>query len=384
MGYNHGPPFTLQQKRILAVLPKVSGALSCFFSCVIIYIILPDKKRRSKTYHRLMLGISCCDLSASFWLGLSTWPIPEGGALWAVGNDTTCNVQGFFTQFGIASSFYNASLSFYYLLVVRYGWKESQLKGVERLFFHWIPLLWGLVSAITGLSIGVYGNASLWCWVSPLYQKFRWTAFYGPLWAMILIVTINSLLVFDHVRKIEIAAQRHRFQDASSQFSSSVRTDPSDEAPSRRNSRFSIVSRSSIAGTLLGSGGRRQSSLRGDMSEQKPQAPDPQAQRSYGTKIKLRQRIYRRSRRTREVANQSFMYAGAFYFNWAALTVRTNTICCCQTFIPFFGHLSATHLLANAQLITKATRIIQQVNGRIYFPILVIAAIAVPLQGEKH
>jgi hypothetical protein len=351
---------------------------------VIIYIILPDKKRRSKTYHRLMLGISCCDLSASFWLGLSTWPIPEGGALWAVGNDTTCNVQGFFTQFGIASSFYNASLSFYYLLVVRYGWKESQLKGVERLFFHWIPLLWGLVSAITGLSIGVYGNASLWCWVSPLYQKFRWTAFYGPLWAMIFIVTINSLLVFDHVRKIEIAAQRHRFQDASSQFSSSVRTDPSDEAPSRRNSRFSIVSRSSIAGTLLGSGGRRQSSLRGDMSEQKPQAPDPQAQRSYGTRIKLRQRIYRRSRRTREVANQSFMYAGAFYFNWAALTVRTNAICCCQTFIPFFGHLSATHLLANAQLITKATRIIQQVNGRIYFPILVIAAIAVPLQGEKH
>jgi hypothetical protein len=271
MGYNQGPPFTLQQDRILAILPKVSGALSCFFSAVMIYIILRDKTKRSRTYHRLMLGISCCDMSASFWLALSTWPIPEGGGLWAVGNDTTCNLQGFFTQFGIASSFYNASLSFYYLLVVRYGWKEHQLKWVERLFFHSIPLLWGLVSAIAGLSIGVYGNASLWCWVSPLYQKFRWTAFYGPLWVMIGIVTINSLLVLDHVRKIEIMAQRHRFQE----------------------------------------------------------------------------RIQRRSRRTRDFANQSFMYAGAFYFNWAALTVRTNGICC-QTFIPFFSHLSDAHFFANA------------------------------------
>jgi hypothetical protein len=127
----------------------------------------------------------------------------------------------------------------------------------------------------------------------------------------------------------------------------------------------------------------RQSSFRGEISEQQPQAPDPQAQRSYGIKRKLWQRKQRRLRRTREVASQSFMYAGAFYFNWAALTVRTNAICC-QTFILFFGHLSHTHLLANAQLTMKATRIIQQVNGRIYFPILVIAAIAVPLQGEQY
>jgi hypothetical protein len=372
MGYNQGPPFTLQQKRILAILPKVSGTLSCFFSGVIIYTILRDKKRRSRTYHRLIFGISCCDLSASFWLALSTWPIPEDGALWAVGNETTCNLQGFFTQLGIASSFYNASLSFYYVLVVRYGWKEHQLKWAERFFFHSIPLLWGLVSAITGLSIGVYGNASLWCWVSPLYQKFRWTAFYGPLWVMILIVTINSLLVFDHVRKTEIAAQRYRFEDVSSQFPSSYIMNPPDEVPQRRNSRLSWSS--------IGSGGIWKQA--GDVSGQQPQAPDPQAQRSYG-KRKLRKRILRRSRRTREVANQSFMYAGAFYFNWAALTVRTNAICC-QTFIPSLGHLSDTHLLANAQLISKATRIIQQVNGRIYFPILVIAAIAVPLQGEQH
>jgi hypothetical protein len=342
MGYNQGPPFTPQQNRILAILPKISGGLSCFFSGLIIYTILRDKKRRSRTYHRLMLGISCCDLSASFWLGLSTWPIPEGGATWAVGNKTTCNVQGFFTQLGIASSFYNASLSFYYLLVVRYGWKERQLKWVERLFFHSIPLLWGLVSAITGLSIHVYGNASLWCWVSHRYQTFRWTAFYGPLWVMIFIVTINSLLVFDHVRKIEIASQRHRFENTSSRFASSqlqstARTDPPDEAPPRMNSRFSIVGRS----------GRSQSCLREDVFEQQPQASDSQAQRSYRTRRILRQRIQRRSRRTREVANQSFMYAGAFYFNWAALTVRTDAKL--SDFHSFFGHFSNTQLLANAK-----------------------------------
>ena len=36
-----------------------------------------------------------------------------------------------------------------------------------------------------------------------------------------------------------------------------------------------------------------------------------------------RRAIYRQSRRVKQVAQQCFLYAAAFYINWVALTVRT-------------------------------------------------------------
>ena len=109
-------PFTLAQQTALAVMPKITGFASMLFSSLVVYYVVCNKKKRHYTYHRLLASISICDLSSSFWLALSTWPIPrDSGLFWAVGNDRTCNVQGFFTQFGISSSFYNASISIYFL-----------------------------------------------------------------------------------------------------------------------------------------------------------------------------------------------------------------------------------------------------------------------------
>lgn len=51
------------------------GALS------IIYDILSDRKEKLKSpYYRILLAIGCVDTSSSFWIGLSTWPIPRGTA----------------------------------------------------------------------------------------------------------------------------------------------------------------------------------------------------------------------------------------------------------------------------------------------------------------
>lgn len=272
--------FTEPQLRALAILPKLSGGLSVVFSGCIVWTILRDQSRRNRIYHRILLGISCCDISASFWLSLSTWPIPsDSNALWAVGSERTCNVQGFFTQLGIASSFYNAMLSFHYVLVIRYNWKERDLKRVEWAF-HCIPVLWSITSAICGLALGVYGNALLWCWVEARFDRFRWIAFYGPLWCMIFIVTINCLLIMEYVCRVERAVQEHRFVEVV-------------EHRQRRNwPRMH-------SGTI-----------------EEPRSPLRRFASSRTSNM------IAKSRRTREVANQSFLYAGAFYLNWAALTVR--------------------------------------------------------------
>ncbi|GAX15407.1 hypothetical protein FisN_8Lh297 [Fistulifera solaris] len=333
--------FSIHQQRALAVIPKVTGNVSAFFSGLIIYTIVRNQNRRSRTYHRLLFGISCCDVSASLWLALSTWPVPKSsGLLWAIGNDTSCNVQGFFTQFGIASSFYNASLSVYYVLVIRYGWKEHQLRKVEPLL-HTFPLLWATVTAIAGLIKGVFGNASLWCWVAAENKVFRWAAFYGPLWLMIGIVTVNTTLIYVHVRKIERAATLHRlFRDApstspvpasTSAAASSQELSPQPSTPKSISSNFS--SRLSFE------------AVRSSLNPTDNSAVTEARREDINVR---RSRLRTRSRYTREVAIQSFLYAGAFYLNWFALTI---------------------------------TRLLQQVNGKVYFPLLLLAALTVPLQG---
>lgn len=406
MVYRYGPPFTIEQKIILALIPKLTGLISGIFSIYMIYTIMFDKQRMKRTYHRIMLGISICDLPTSFFLGLSTWPIPnDTNVLWAVGNTTTCTIQGFFTQFGLICACYNASLSIYYLLVIRYGYKEHQMMMIEK-FLHCIPILFAISASITGLIIGVYGNANLWCWVLPIYPKFRFIAFYGPLMLMILIVTINTILVYMHVHTIEKLTQKYRY-DYYQQHQSQRDILPTDRSirsllssTSNNNNHYrhrrwssapnhaavsssssSIHSslwnhdssssiRNSIQKSYLGNecgvGGSHIDGLRLASSELLNSTPQSNnaatlnndnnnkslfdidntvsnsntnnvtsknndysnnSSKSWRTKSKQNKQreimmMMMKTKRTREVATQSFLYAGTFYITWFALTVR--------------------------------------------------------------
>lgn len=67
---------------------------------------------------------------------------------------------------------YNASLCIYYVLVVKLGWNERQLHKV-RYWFHILPVGISLGTAIAGSILGIYGNATLWCWIVP-GSIYRW------------------------------------------------------------------------------------------------------------------------------------------------------------------------------------------------------------------
>lgn len=295
-------PFSFSQQVALALVPKITGFVSVLFSLLIVATVVGDKHKRSQPYHRLLAGISCVDISSSFWLALSTWPIPSSsGALWAVGTTGSCTLQGFFTQFGITSSIYNASLSVYYLLVIKYGWREERIRKIEPLL-HGIPLVWGVSTSVAGLFLTLFNNANLWCWIAPLpgncvsdpdvecqrgahADTYRWVLFYVPLWLMIVLVTAIVGLIFVHVRGIEKRTSHYRFAG---------RLDDFERQPvGRRN-----------------------------------------------TQVHLR--------RTKEVARQCLGYAGAFYINWIALSL---------------------------------TRLLQAVNGQVYFGLLLVAGLTTPMQG---
>jgi hypothetical protein len=104
-------PFTLAQQTTQAVMPKITGFSTMLFSSLIVYYVVRNKKKRHYTYiidcSSPPFPFATCHLLFFGSHYRRAWPIipRDSGLLWTVGNDRTCNVQGFFTQFGISSSF---------------------------------------------------------------------------------------------------------------------------------------------------------------------------------------------------------------------------------------------------------------------------------------
>ena len=170
-------PFTgepsYSQQVALAIVPKITSSLSIVGSSYIIFDCVRALRKKTQTgnrntYRRLMMGLSAVDITMSICFFMSTWPMPRGTpfVFGARGTTQTCTAQGFFAQIGVSSVMYNASLSTYYLLVVRYGWPESRVADVEP-WLHAIPLVFGFATMIVGLFLKLY-NYGVWdCWIAP-------------------------------------------------------------------------------------------------------------------------------------------------------------------------------------------------------------------------
>jgi hypothetical protein len=130
--------YSKRVKRILMWIPRFSAILSILGSLYIIRDIVVTNRRdgsRINVYFELMLCMSIFDICSSIGWALSTLPVPtiniygeQTGVYGAKGNDMTCAMQGFLVQLGFTGIFYNLALSFYYLLMIRYGWREDKLR----------------------------------------------------------------------------------------------------------------------------------------------------------------------------------------------------------------------------------------------------------------
>ena len=153
-------------------------------------------------------------------MALSTWPIPKQYAdttLWASGNQTTCNVQGVFTQGAtIMSVLYYGTLATYVLLVVRFGVRERSIERFEW-YFHVIPIIFGAGTGIATVPLQLTNNANLWCFIAPSSDPdrllspdeantYRMVFFYGPLFVVTLFLTVNMIVVAMFVRRLTTKA----------------------------------------------------------------------------------------------------------------------------------------------------------------------------------
>lgn len=181
--------YSVTQFRALSIAPHFSGLLSIIGSSTILFDLFRTQKERDSVYKRIMIGMSVLDITGSLGLSLSTWLIDsediKGNQQYVYGNEHTCAFQGFLAQLTIPIALYNVMLATYYLLRIKYRMRRSPLKKFEP-FFHLIPLSFGLSTSIVALSLGLYNNAILWCWVAPnksgtlsSWKLCRWLLGYG-------------------------------------------------------------------------------------------------------------------------------------------------------------------------------------------------------------
>lgn len=162
-----------------------------------------------------MLGMASGDIFQSIYLGLSSLPAPrDSGVLYAIGNQTTCNIQGFIGMFGTTSTcYYCCGLSGYFLLAIKFGVAEEKLTKYYEPLVHGIAILVPLVSVIfVQIHSGFYTSGNQ-CWIAakPLmctqlenvecvsgsdFNVLRWAIVGGPIIGCFCIVTTNMLIIF--------------------------------------------------------------------------------------------------------------------------------------------------------------------------------------------
>ena len=208
-------------EKILTLLPIVPCFLSVMGSGSILHFILRDKKH--SPFRRILFAMSACDILSSIVWACQAWLVPKETSqwVWAVGNDATCTVMGTLQQFSFSNYWYAGMLSYYFLMIVRFGWRERFAKQVEPMV-HFLSIGYPLVTAIAGAIMGIYHELDVGpgCWInkypencgnrpwesgeqclSPLYA-YMFAAI--PVILMILSCMINHMVIYCYVRKTNL------------------------------------------------------------------------------------------------------------------------------------------------------------------------------------
>jgi hypothetical protein len=267
-----------------SLVPKLTGLLSMLGSGWIALEISGDKEKRQSVYQRLMFAISFIDFWVSFSFFFSTWPVPPSPkAMWSIGNDFTCNLQGYLIQMGTASFVYSATLTIYFVMVIKYQMKERDIKKKE-IWLHGPPLLFSFGTSTASLFMGHYGNSNLWCWITGKDTPgalYRWVFYYVELWVCFLVVLGGMGFIIRGVQVTERESAKH---DAAHKARMEMLTTTTTTTTTATTSR-----------DVQGEGDR-------DLSS-KEKRNQEKARRE-----KIRQEQLRQTKRTRQVAVQALLY----------------------------------------------------------------------------
>lgn len=256
-------------------ISRTTAALSLFGSTWIIVEVLRNQNRRKLAYHRIMLGLSIYDFLSSFWFFIGPWAHGDDQSVFDNTATPACKTSGFFIYLAsICIPIYNAVLSIYFLLVIKYRWREDQIVRMFERYIHIAIFVVGIIPAVTAFAYQQYGQWYQYCYVKqpPQQKYFSMIAWFSTL-SSALIVIGAMIAITMMVLNLEKRNERYQF-DRSSQLNESS------------NRSFVQGALSSMRRSTIGNSG-------GDNRGQKA-----------------------RFRRSREVTKIAILYTLPFYATW--------------------------------------------------------------------
>lgn len=164
---------TIGQQIGVAVVTMFGALLSLIGTCCIIWNICRKQKYKKDPYHRLLLGACLMDLISSVGWFMAPIAPPEASSprSLSLGDTASCTAQGYFIQVGVGFMVYNACLSIYYLMTIRYKIPNERLVWKEAIM-HGVSLVWGLGVAIVPIPMQLYNELGVGsgCWIGRFPQ----------------------------------------------------------------------------------------------------------------------------------------------------------------------------------------------------------------------
>jgi hypothetical protein len=169
------------QKKVIVILPIPSALLSILGSSIIICMAMRSRVSKPWTpYNRLLVAMSIYDVIASITLAIAAFLYPKetSNKAWAFGNDATCSMIGFLNQLAYSGTFYNALLSYYFLLTARFAVKNEQIARRIEPAMHMLAVGFPAACGFVGLYLDVYAEpeVNIGCWVNRYPKRCG----YGP------------------------------------------------------------------------------------------------------------------------------------------------------------------------------------------------------------
>jgi len=160
---------TNEQEEVMSICMVISGLLSMFGSTTIVYRVL-KKKKNTKPFDRIMLGLSSFDIIGSFSFVLTPFAVPAASSprVWAAGNDATCSFLGYLSQLSIGAAWYSCLLSFYFLATLRLRVSNDDFAVRFEPYIHGLSLFYYLFTATLGVPFHLYNETELGlgCWIT--------------------------------------------------------------------------------------------------------------------------------------------------------------------------------------------------------------------------
>ncbi|KAI1768709.1 family A G protein-coupled receptor-like protein [Hypoxylon sp. FL1150] len=176
---------TLSQLEAISIIERV-GSVCSLLGCVFVILTFIFSKAFRKPINRLVFYASFGNMMTNVGTLMSREYVSQLDSF-------ACQFQGFLIQmFMPADAFWTLAMAFNVYLTFYHKFDAAGLRKMEiwyLLLCYGIPFIPALTYVFVKAEAKgrMYGNATLWCWVSSEWDIFRIATFYGPVWVVILI-----------------------------------------------------------------------------------------------------------------------------------------------------------------------------------------------------